>query len=921
MTGARRDLLQGTLDLLILKTLQVGEPMHGWGVAVRIQQLSEDVLQLNQGSLYPWKDLDDEIRFHVQMEAERLRRAGTPPGEARRRAMVAFGGVNRFHERTREARGTKLVEDGMQDLKYGFRMVLKNPVFSAVAIFTLALGIGANTAIYTVVEAVLLEPLPFDQPDELTLLWTRNDEQNQEKYMVSPMDFDDWRTMNATFESMAAFWPTTGTVTETDGNPTRVRAVYTTEDFFDVMGASAIAGRTFSAENGPGTALVALLSHGFWQRRFGGDPGILGQAITLDGTPVEVIGVVRAEHTYPDDTDIWLNMTWTMQIQSRQARWMSAVGRLAEGQSIEAAREDLIDVAARVEQANPDSNRGWTVTMNSLHNEIVGDTRTALIVLLGATGLILLIACANVANLLLSRSEVRAREIAVRVAFGAGRGRLVRQLATESLVLAGLGAIFGLALGHLGVRFLVSLAPDTLPRGEAIALDGTVLAVVAAVSLATGVLFGLAPIVRLLRSEVHSTIRDGARSTTGSAKNRIQNGFVVAQFAMALMLVVGAGLLVRSFENLRSVDTGFVSEGVLTVELDVSTAIASTDSEVIDFYEQFERRIAELPSVTAVGDASSLPLGEDLDYFQEIRFVDREIAMELDPRAALRPVSPGFFTAMRTPIVAGRGFTAADRVDAPGVVIINEAFARQFFTDIDPLGEKIGNMQMRLGPLGGIHLAGDIQESEIIGVVRDVKYAGLRASSQPALYFSGLQSSVKRRTISIRSTGDAGALLPAVQRELAAMNPSVALTNIQTMDDVLAEAQARDRFSTLLLSMFGIMALLLASVGVYGVLSYAVAQRRAEVGIRMALGADGGAVRGMVLGDGLRLVVAGLGVGVLGALALSGLLSSQLFGVNPREPMIYLGVTATLLAVGLTACFIPAWRATRVNPVTAMRTE
>lgn len=809
----------------------------------------------------------------------------------------------------------------MQDLKYGLRMLAKNPVFSAVAIFTLAIGIGANTAIYTVVEAVLLEPLPFEDPDELTLLWTRNDEQNQSKYMVSPMDFDDWRNMNATFESMAAYWATTGTVTELDGNPTRVRVVYTSENFFEMMGAQALSGRVFNAENGPGSSAVTILSHGFWQRRFGGDPSVVGQSVILDGNPLEIIGVLRPEHTFPDGTDVWINMTWPMQIQGRGARWMSAIGRLADPGGIDAAREDMIAVASRIEQANPDSNRGWTVTMESLHSELVGDTRTALLVLLGATGLILLIACANVANLLLSRSEVRAREIAVRVAFGAGRARLVRQLVTESLLLSGAGALLGLGIAHFGVRILLGLAPVTLPRGETVALDGTVLAVVAGVSIVTGVLFGLAPIVRLLRSEVHASIRQGGRSAASANRHGLQQVFVIAQFAMALMLVVGAGLLVRSFENIRAVDTGFVSGGVLTAELDVAPAVAASDQEVTDFYAQFERNIGQLPGVTAVGDGSSLPLGEDLDYVQQITFVNREVAVEADPRAAIRPVAPGFFDAMRTPIVAGRDFTEADDNSAPGVVIVNEAFARQFFTGDDPIGEKFGNMAQRWGPLGEIHVAAGITESEIIGVAKDVKYEGLRSDARPTIYFSGRQSSIRRRTLAIRSTNDPATLLPAIRRELASMSPSVALTNIRTLDDVVADAQSRDRFSTLLLSLFGIVALILASVGVYGVLSYAVAQRRGEVGIRMALGADGSAVRGMVLGDGLRLVLTGLVAGVIGALALSGLLSSQLFGVNPREPLIYLVVTATLLTVGVAACLIPAWRATRVDPVTAMRTE
>ena len=848
-------------------------------------------------------------------------REGRSPEKARREAMIRFGGVDRFAEKTREARGTRLGEDVMQDLKYGLRMIVKNPVFSTVAIVTLALGIGAATAIYTVVEAVLLEPLPFENPSELALLWTRNDAENQDKYMVSPMDFDDWRTMNSTFQSMAAFWPTTGTLTEADGNPTRARIVYTTEDFFRVMGAAPYAGRTFGPDDGPGSTQVVILSHGFWQRRFGGDATIVGQAITIDGGPFEVIGILRPEHTFPTDADLWINMTWGMQIQSRGARWMSAIGRLAEEDGLAAARADLAAIAARIERENPTSNRGWTVTMEKLHDDMVGDTRTALLILLGATGFILLIACANVANLLLSRSEVRAKEIAVRVAFGAGRGRLVRQLVTESLVLAGAGAFLGLAVAQIGVKVLLGLAPVTLPRGDTIALDGTVLSIMAGVSLLTGILFGLAPIVRLLRSDLHSTIRDGSRSTATANKHRVQNAFVVVQFAMALMLVVGAGLLVRSFQNLRSVDTGFVSSGVLTLELDVSTAIAESDQEVIDFYEQFEQRVAELPGVTAVGDASTLPLAEALDYSQIFSFVDREVPAEIETRAFSRPVSPGFLTAMRTPIVAGRDFNSMDRVGAPGVVLINEALAERFFPGEDPLGAKIGDMRARYGPLGAIHLAGDIRESEIVGVAKNVKYDGLRSDAVPALYFSGLQSSIRRRTVAVRSSSASATLLPAIRRELAAMNPSMAITNIQTMDDVMSNAQSRDRFSALLLTMFGFVALLLASVGVYGVLAYAVEQRTNEVGIRMALGADRGDVRGMVLMDGVRLVLIGLGVGIAGAVPLSGLLASQLFGVDPREPFIYVVVATALLMVGLVASFVPAWKATRVSPMVAMRCE
>jgi putative ABC transport system permease protein len=810
----------------------------------------------------------------------------------------------------------------VQDFKYALRMIAKNPLFSAVAIFTLAVGIGANAAIYTVVDAVLLEPLPFRDSHELTQLWTRNDEQNHAKYMVSPMDFDDWRTMNTTFESMAAYWPTAGTVTETDGNPTRVRVVYTTEDFFDVMGASSLVGRAFTDEDGPGSTQVAILSHGFWQRRFGADPDVIGQSLVLDGQPLQIVGVIRSDQTFPDDTDLWTNMTWSMQIQSRLARWMSAVGRLNDGTDLDLARRDLAGVALRIAQDNPGTNRGWTVTLARVQDEMTGDTRMALLVLLGATGLIVLIACANVANLLLSRAEARAREIAVRVAFGASRARLARQLVTESLALAGAGASLGLVLAQVGVRVLVGMAPVTLPRSDSIALDGTVLAVVAGVSVLTGVLFGLAPIGRMLRSEVHDTLREGARgSSSGARARRVQGAFVVGQFALALMLVVGAGLLVRSFQNIRAIDTGFAPSGVLTAELDLPTSVAESDQDVINFYEQLERSLAEVPEVQVAGDASTLPLAEALDYSLPFTLLDRDLPVELEPRAFQRPVAPGFFEAMQIPIVEGRGFESYDRVDAPGVVVVNESFARRFFGEDSPLGERFGDMRNRYGPLGAIHMAGDIRESEIVGVVKDVKYDGLRTDPVPAIYFSGLQTSVRRRTLAIRTLGDPAALIPTLREQVEAMSPNVALTNIQRMTDVLSAAQSRDRFSTLLLTLFGIVALLLASVGVYGVLAYAVEQRRGELGIRMALGANKVALRAMVLRDGARLVGMGLVAGTVGALGFAGLIATQLFGVDPRDPVIFAAAASALLLVGIAASLLPAWRATTVDPLVAMRAE
>lgn len=860
------------------------------------------------------RELEEEVRFHIEMEAQRLEATGMPAEEARRVARIRFGGEERYTEQTRDARATRFVEDGMQDMKYGLRMLAKNPVFTFVAVATLALGIGANTAIYTVIQKVLLDPLPFRDGQELVALYTENETENVLRGMTSPMDFDDWRNQNRTFQAMAAYWPTAGTVTENDGNPTRAQLVYTTEDFFDVLGASPLMGRTFGPDDGPGSQGVAIMSYGFWQRRFGGDPSVVGNTITLDGAPMEIVGILRGEQTFPLDADIWINMTWPMQIQSRFARWMSAIGRLQSVEGMEAARADLTALGSRIAEENPASNDGWSIRAEFLRDELVGDTGSSLWVLLAATGFVLLIACANVANLLLSRSEVRAREIAVRAAFGAGRWRLARQLLTESLMLSGAGALVGVALGWVGLRGLLAVAPVTLPYEESINLDGTVLLVVMGVSVVTGLLFGLAPIGRLLGSDVQSAVRDGGRTTGSASRHRVQNVFVVGQLALALMVVTGAGLLVRSFDNIRAVDTGFSSSGILTMELDVPPSVAANDTAVIEFYSQFRDRLAALSGVDVVGDAASLPLATDYDYRQPFQ-LDTELPADRENRVYLRPVGPGFFEALRTPVMAGRIFDDRDALGSAGVAVVNEAFARRFLPDGSPLGANFTNMRYRFGPLGALN----VENAEIIGVVKDLRYAGLREDAQPAAYFSGLQSSLRRRTILLRTSVSPATLLPSVRRELEALSGRVALTHVQTMDDVVAAARSNDRFSTLLFSLFGLVALTLAAVGVYGVLAYAVAQRTNEVGIRMALGADRSAVRAMILKDGARLVAVGLALGLIGAVGLSGLLATQLYGVNPRDPRVLAIVSTVLLTVGLLASFVPAWRATRVDPVTAMR--
>jgi predicted permease len=804
----------------------------------------------------------------------------------------------------------------MRDVKYGLRILRTNPLFSGVAILTLALGIGAITAIYSVVDAVLLEPLPFEEPDEIVLLWTQNRDEGQERYFVSPQDFGDWREMTTAFEAMTAFWPTPVALTELDGGPARLTAVYTTENFFDVLGATPLLGRTFTPEDGPGSQAVVILTQGVWEQRFGADPSIVGRSVVVDGQPLEVVGVVRGEHTYPEQAEIWINMTWPMSIQSRFARWMSAVGRLAPGAGLERAQSDMTTIAGRLAEIHP-ADEGWGVTMARLDDEVVGDTRSALWILLGATGLILLIACANVANLLLSRAEVRSREMAVRTAFGASRLRIARQLLVESMVLASLGAAVGLGLAWGGIRSLGAVAPTSLPRTAEVGIDGTVLLVVLGATLITGLLFGLAPVLHVVKDDMFGAIREGARGTRSASKVRLQGGFVVGQLALAVVLVIGAGLLIKSFSTLRSIDAGFDPGGTLSFELDVNTSVAESDQDVYGFYQALERRLAQAPGVESVGLSSSLPLGEAVDYSQPFTIPDRPTEDGEELRTFFRQVSPEFFTALRTPVLDGRVFTDLDVEGGPGVVVVNEAMANRFWPDSDPIGERISHPPYRWGPLGVIL----VNEAEIVGVVKDIRYDGLREAALPTVYHTYLQAPMRRMTVLVRTQGDPSALVPVVRRALADVDPSMPMGDVRTMQEVVDAATSADRFSTLLLTLFGAVALALAVIGVYGVLAYAVEQRVPEVGIRMALGADAGNVRGLVLRQGALLTGVGLAVGVIVALIGARVMTSQLYGVSPRDPQVFLGVVGVLAASGLLASYLPARRATRVHPVVAMRGE
>jgi len=805
----------------------------------------------------------------------------------------------------------------LQDVRYALRALRKNPMFALVSIATLAIGIGALTAIFSVVNAVLVRPLPYDDPDQLVMVWERNEGQGVEKSDVSPGALGDWREQNVTFEGLAGFWPNTVTIRDREDTPQRASSALVTADFFPLLGATAALGRVFAPEEGvPGAATSVVVSNGFWRRTLGADPDVIGQSLTIEEQPITVIGVMPADFAFPEGVDLWTNVNFPL--QGRFGRWMNVVGRMKPEVGLEAASGDMRALAGRIATEYPTSNAGWSVTLAGLHEIVVGDTAPALMVLLGATAAVLLIACANVANLLLTQSEVRHREIAVRAALGAGRARLIRQLLTESVVLACGGTLVGIGLAWAALRGLVALGPAGLPRLSEISIDGTVLLVAFAATVVTGVIFGIAPALRLLRSDLQLALREGAKGSVGAERVRLRNLFVIGQLALATVLVIGAGLLLRSFAALQATDPGFNPPGVLTLQINLSNQAYPNDDDVSQFYAQLLDRAGDLPGVIAAGIASALPMGESLDYQSEFRIADQPPPLPGEQLLAyFRQVDPDFFRTLGIALQEGRGLERMDDTEAPGVVVVNRAFADQFFPGINAVGEKLTNTAARYGPLGAM-LFNDV---EIVGVLDDVRYAGLRVDASPSIYFPHRQAPFRLMNLVLRTDGDPRSLIGSVRDTLQALDASIPVSRTETMEQMVATSLSADRFSMLLAGAFGAMALLLASVGIYGVLSYTVEQRTKELGIRMALGADSGEVRGLVMRHGARLTAISIGLGLVGALWLTRFMASQLYGVNPNDPLTFAGVALVLATIAALACWVPVRRATRVDPVVALRED
>lgn len=798
----------------------------------------------------------------------------------------------------------------LRDIRYGVRSLLKRPGFTSIALIALALGIGANTAIFSLVNAVLLRALPFAEPDRLVWAWG-NIRNGGNRASVSPLDYLDFRQQNTTFDQLAAIFTLPLPINLTgSGEPERLTAAGATGNFFQVLGVNPLLGRTFLLENEkPGSDQVAVLSYALWQKRFAGDTNIINKTVTLDGKTFVVLGVMPPEFSFPRSAELWVPMNFDVEpgMKQRKAHFLRPIGKLKPGVTMAQAQADTDAISRRLEQQYPESNSGWSLRLVSLREQMVGNTRPTLFILLGAVGFVLLIACANVANLLLVRAAGRQKEIAVRSALGAGRFRIVRQMITESVLLALAGGFFGTLLAVWGVELLVKFSADSLPPTARVKIDATVLGFTFLLSAITGVLFGLAPALRTLRLNLTESLKEGGRTPgDGAQRNRTRSVLVVLESAVAVVLLIGAGLLIRSLVSLQNTNPGFDAQNVLTMRLNLPLEKYGTPEKAGNFFSQLETRLSGLPGVENVGYVSELPLSgglNDMPYTVEGR---PPVPFDQMFDDDFRRVNRQYFAAMRIPLLRGRNFTEQEVNQGGKVVIISELLARRVFPNEEPLGKRL-ILMMGTDPI------------EIIGIVGDIRHRGLEAPPAAAMYLPTNQT--QWRTIVLRTKGDPAALAAAVRNEVHGIDPDQPVAEVRTMEEWVETSVAGPKYRTTLLALFALVALVLASTGIYGVMSYSVTQRTHEIGVRMALGARQRDVLKLVVRQGMTLVVVGVGIGLLGAFALTRVLSTILFGVTAKDPLTFVAVASLLTLVAFVACYLPARRATKVDPLVALRYE
>ncbi len=813
----------------------------------------------------------------------------------------------------------------VQDFRFAWRTLLARPSFTLVALATLALGLGANTAMFSVIRAVLLRPLPYPNPAALVKIVGR-DRLTNENDNLSPADFMDFARESQTLERTGAHgWIGYFTVADSTGVPERIGGVNVTEGFFPTLGASFALGRPFTQdEDAPNGPRVVVLSHGFWQRRYGGDAGVVGRTIEVNARPATVVGVLGSEYRHVEanperEADVYMPYQFAAVNANRGGHFIRAVGRLAPGRTVDEASAELAAIAARLERTYPADNTNQGVGVTALHQAMVAETRPALLLLGGAVGFVLLVACANLANLLLARGAGRRAELAIRAAMGAGRARLVRQMLTESVLLSTLGAAAAIAMALASTGTLRTLAAAGVPRAEDITVDGGVLVFALLLSLATGIVAGLVPALRISRGELQLAVREGSRGQSRPALHRpVRELLIASQVAVALTLLTGAGLMLRSLSQLLSVETGFARGQVLTFETAVPTATYA-EGDQIPFYERFYDAIRRQPGVESVGAINILPLSANYDG-RGIQIDARPVPVGQAPSIQARSISPDYFRAMDIPLLSGRPFTDADRESAPRVVIISESMARRYWANQNPLGQRV---TFNSGiPESEQQTVGGPGSREIIGVVGDVKHLGLDEEDVPMFYTpQAQQPSYHTMAVVVRASTDAAALAGTIRSELARLDRGVPLYRVRTLDTVVGSAVAIPRMRAWLFGVFAALALLLSAVGVFGVVGYLVGERRQEIGIRLALGAKPVNVLRSMLLEGMRPVALGIAVGLAASLGAARLLSQLLYRVSAVDIPTYAAVVVILCVVAAAATWIPSRRVLRVQPMAALRSD
>jgi putative ABC transport system permease protein len=866
-------------------------------------------------------DIDREMRAHVELQTEANIKAGMSPAEARKQALRSFGNLNRAVDEAYDVKGGGIFETLLQDVRYGARMLTKHKAFTAVAVITLALGIGANTAIFSVVNELLLRPLPYRDAERIVMLWEVTPE-GRHQNTTSRANFRAWRSQNSSFEQMAAFSDQRFNLTGT-GDPEELSVQMATPELFKILGVEPLLGRALLPDDdGPGKSPVAVLSYPLWQRRFGGQANVIGQEITLNGVKFTVTGVMPPSFQFHikhrsgtgRPAELWTVLPMPVGgAANERGRFLSVLARLKDGVAIEQAGAELRTIEARLSDEVPQFNKNYSAEVLPLREQFFGNVQRPLWLLLGAVGFVLLIACANVANLLLSLATSREKEIALRAALGARRLRIVRQLLTESLLLALLGSLLGLGFAWLGIKALMLISPRDLVSFQSVGLNLTVLLWTLGVSILTGVIFGLAPALHISRLNLNDSLKEGGKSESAQASGsrRLRSALVVSEIALAVVLLASAGLLIKSFVRLQQVDRGFVTENILTMVVRLPAARYPDDPQVVTFFVQAMERVRTLPGVRSAGMVNFLPLYGGLGSNTGFKIEGRpEPPPGQGPSTDVRVADAGYFATMGIPLLRGRNFSDVELKEARQVILINEALARLHFPGEDPIGKRL-DVAMFEKPT----------PAEIIGVVGNVRYDSLIDESPPAVYFPHPDLAYPFMTLAVRTDGEPAAIAPAVQREIRSLDPNQPVSDVRTMDQVMVEWVSRSRFNTLLLGLFAGLATLLSAVGIFGVMNYSVALRTRELGLRLAIGAQPRQVLLLVLKQGLRLTIVGVAVGLAAAFALTRLLSGLLFGVEAIDLSTFTMISFLLVTVSLLACYLPARRAMRIDPLRALRYE